>query len=70
VISVVAGSTFILFLATAALPAGFLMVMPGALLGMLVGTLVAKRLAGAQLQKGLSILMVLLAVQVLFRTFF
>lgn len=69
VISVVAGGSFCWFLATQTLPEGFLLVMPGALSGMLLGTLVARRIAGPYLQKGLVVLMVLLAAGMLYRTF-
>lgn len=70
VISAVAGSAFLLFLVESDLPAGFPAVAGGAVIGMLAGSLIARRVAGPRLQQGFALLMVLLAADMALRPFF
>ncbi len=70
VIALIAGSTFGIFLWSSPLPHGFEPVLLGALLGMLLGSALARRMAGPRLQQALAALMVLLALQMLIQTVF
>lgn len=69
VITLVAGSTFLWFVQSASLPSGFQAVSTGAVLGMLLGSAIASRMAGPKLQKLFSILIVVLAVYVVLKPF-
>lgn len=69
VITIVAGSTFLLFMKTSPLPESFTGVAAGAVAGMLMGSTVAKKVAGPRLQQGFSVLMVILAVYMLIKPF-
>lgn len=61
VISAIAGSAFVWFAWRSPWPLGLGWVLFGALLGMLAGTLLARRWAGPRLQQGLAVAMALLA---------
>ncbi len=68
VIAVVASSSFLFFLVDSPLPAGFWAVSAGSVAGMLLGSLMARHVAGPRLQQGFALLMVLLAVNMLINT--
>lgn len=69
VIAAVAGSAFLLFLVETPMPAGFWGVAGGAVAGMLAGSLIARRVAGPRLQQGFALLMLLLAVDMIVKSF-